>query len=165
MIERIRNFFRDLVLGTGPQTLPRAEALRRATAALLVEVMVTDQQLDAAEIACIQTLLAGRFRLTDTEVQELLELAQQEVAEATSLYQFTALVNAHMSAAEKYELVVSLWEVAYADSLLDKHEEGLIRHIAELIHLPHAAFVQARNQARDSLQGDGSGQRQFPSST
>lgn len=160
MIERIRSFFRDQLMGEERQALPRAEALRRATAALLVEVMVTDQQLDAAEIARIQALLAGRFRLTDAETQELLELAQQEVAEATSLYQFTALVNTHFSAAEKYQLVCHLWEVAYADGLLDKHEEGLIRHIAELIHLPHTAFVQARNQVREAIQDEaGPGQQ------
>ena len=63
----------------------------------------------------------------------------------------TALVNEHFSARDKYDLVYNLWRVAYADGSLDKHEEALIRHIAELIHLPHAGFVQARNQARAAL--------------
>lgn len=147
MIERIRAFFRDQVLATGPAAAP-ADALRRATAALLVEVMVTDRLVDDAEAHRIRELLARRFQLTDTQAGELLELARLEAAEATSLYQFTALVNEHFSPLDKYELIHNLWEVAYADGSLDKHEEALIRHVAELIHLPHTGFVQVRNQAR-----------------
>lgn len=148
MIERIRAFFRDQVLGAGPAAAP-ADALRRATAALLVEVMVIDHVVDDAEARRIRELLARRFHLTDAQAAELLELARLEAAEATSLYQFTALVNDHFPPPDKYELVCSLWEVAYADDCLDKHEEALIRHVAELIHLPHGGFVQARNEARD----------------
>jgi uncharacterized tellurite resistance protein B-like protein len=148
MIERIRAFFRDQILAAEPTAVP-ADALRRATAALLVEVMVTDRLVDDAEAHRIRELLARHFQLTDTQAAELLELARQEAAEATSLYPFTALVNEHFSPLDKYELIHNLWEVAYADGSLDKHEEALIRHIAELIHLPHAGFVKARNQVRD----------------
>ena len=146
MIERIRSFFRNEILDGA--TTAQADPLRLATAALLVEVMVTDRLLDEAETRQIRELLVRRFQLTDPQAGELLELARQEVVEATSLYQFTALVNEHFSARHKYDLVYNLWQVAYADGSLDKHEEALIRHIAELIHLPHAGFVQARNQAR-----------------
>ena len=152
MIARIRSFFRDQILDTG-QSTGAASGLKRATAALLVEVMVTDRLLDEAEIQHIRQLLARRFQLSAAEALELIELARQEVAEATSLYQFTGLVNEHFSAQDKYDLVRQLWEVAYADGALDKHEEALIRQIAELLHLPHAGFVQARRQARDGVQG------------
>ncbi len=148
MIGRIRTFFRDQILADGRTAVP-ADGLRRATAALLVEVMVTDRLLEVAETERIRELLARRFQLTDTQAGELLELARLETAEATSLYQFTALVNEQFSPSDKYELIHNLWEVAYADGSLDKHEEALIRRVAELIHLPHAGFVQARNQARD----------------
>lgn len=148
MIERIRSFFHERILE--PQETRSGDAIRLATAALLVEVMLTDRHLDSAEIERIPALLRQQFAIEADEADELVALAHREVEEAISLYQFTALVNEHFSAAEKYALVRSLWEVAYADGALDKHEEALIRHIAELIHLPHSRFLQARNAARPS---------------
>ncbi|MFZ2209506.1 MAG: TerB family tellurite resistance protein [Porticoccaceae bacterium] len=148
MIERIREFFGKRIAttaGTGP-----GDAIRLATAALLVEVMLTDGAMNAAETARIPELLKQRFGLAPREAEELVELARQEVAEATSLYQFTALVNQHFSAEDKYALVSNLWQVAYADGAIDKYEENLIRHVAELIHLPHSRYIHARNQARDT---------------
>lgn len=148
MIERIREFFGKRIAtttGTGPR-----DAIRLATAALLVEVMLTDGTMSADEAARIPELLKQRFGLAPREAEELVELARQEVAEATSLYQFTALVNQHFSAEDKYALVSNLWQVAYADGAIDKYEENLIRHVAELIHLPHSRYIHARNQARDT---------------
>lgn len=155
MIERIKTFFSDNILSNpaAPATTAVAgnDKVRRATAALLVEVMVTDGNLDNSEIDKIRQLLQGRFALSAGECEELFSLAQQEVAESTSLYQFTALVNTEFSADDKYWLIHNLWDVAYADGMLDKHEEGLIRQVADLIHLPHSRFIHARNRVRDRL--------------
>lgn len=147
MIERIREFFGKRIATTAGAG---DDAIRLATAALLVEVMLTDGTMNAAETARIPELLQQRFGIAPREAEELVELARQEVAEATSLYQFTALVNQHFSAEDKYALVSNLWQVAYADGAIDKYEESLIRHVAELIHLPHSRYIHARNQARDS---------------
>lgn len=149
MIERIRAFFGNRMAatrGSDPE-----DALRLATAALMVEVMRTDGTLSAAETVRIPELLIQRFHLAPQEATELIELARQEAATATSLYQFTALVNQHFSEDDKYALVHNLWQVAYADAALDKYEESLIRQVAELIHLPHSRYIQARNQVRDAL--------------
>ena len=151
MIERIRTFCHDRILEREAPGVTDQDAVRRATAALLVEVMVTDRHLDATEIERIPALLRRRFQIADAEARELVALAHREVEESTSLYQFTALVNEHFSATEKYSLVRSLWEVAYADGELDKYEEALIRHIAELIHVPHTRFIKARNEARAAV--------------
>jgi uncharacterized tellurite resistance protein B-like protein len=148
MIGRIREFFGKHIATTAGAGA--GDAIRLATAALLVEVMLTDGTMNAAETARIPELLRQRFGLAPREAEELVELARQEVAEATSLYQFTALVNQHFSVEDKYALVSNLWQVAYADGAIDKYEESLIRHVAELIHLPHSRYIHARNQARDA---------------
>jgi uncharacterized tellurite resistance protein B-like protein len=150
MIERIREFFGKRIAATTGAGAGADDAIRLATAALLVEVMLTDGTMSAAETARIPELLKQRFDLAPREAEELVELARQEAAEATSLYQFTALVNQHFSAEDKYALVSNLWQVAYADGAIDKYEENLIRHVAELIHLPHSRYIHARNRARDT---------------
>ena len=150
MIDRIKTFFSEKIVSNVPAA-NSDDKIRRATAALLVEVMVTDGELDENERGKIRQLLQGRFALSASECEELFTLAQQEVSESTSLYQFTSLVNKEFSAEDKYWLVHNLWEVAYSDGVLDKHEEGLIRHLADLIHLPHSRFIQARNEVRSAL--------------
>lgn len=144
MMKRLRELF-----GGRMAERDAEEGIRLATAALMVEVMLTDGVPSPAETARIPQLLVRYFALSRSEAAALVELAQKETAAATSLYPFTALVNRHFGEDEKYRLVCSLWEVAYADTVLDKYEEGLIRQVAELIHLPHSRYIQARNQVRD----------------
>jgi len=40
--------------------------------------------------------------------------------------------------------------VAYADGILDKHEEHIVRRIADLIHLRHSDFIRSKLAIRDA---------------
>nr|WP_254722250.1 TerB family tellurite resistance protein [Gilvimarinus xylanilyticus] len=120
-----------------------------AAAALLMEVAATDRVFDDAELTAFKDILAEVYGLSSEEVDELQTRAQQKQEDATSLFQFTQLINDHFSHEEKFVLVRSMWQVAYADGDLDKYEENLIRRVAELIYLSHTDFLVARNQARD----------------
>ena len=48
---------------------------------------------------------------------------------------------------DKVQLITSLWKVAYADGDLDKYEEHLIRRVADLLYVPHDAFIRAKLSA------------------
>ena len=37
-----------------------------------------------------------------------------------------------------------LWEVAYADGRIDKYEEHLLRRLVDLLHIPMADYIRAR---------------------
>ncbi len=126
-----------------------ANELQLATAALLVEVATIDQHLDEVELKALGKTLEQRFALSANELSELVKHAETESKEASSLYQFTQLINRHCNDQEKYELVCGLWTVAYADNVLDKHEEHIIRRIADLIHLRHSDFIKAKQHAKD----------------
>ncbi len=93
-------------------------------------------------------MLTQCLGLASDEVAALLKRATTAVDEATSLYEFTRLVNDHYGPAEKRSLVEAMWQVAYADKNLDKYEEHIIRRVAELIYLPHAEFIQTKHAAR-----------------
>ena len=60
-----------------------------------------------------------------------------------------AAVNRACSEAEKLRLVEQLWRVANADSVIHKYEEHLIRRIADLLHIPHRAFIVAKLRAAE----------------
>ena len=144
MIDRIKEFFSSQVM---LQQNDSEHQKRLAAAALMVEVMVIDRQLNDQELLNIQTLLGKQFQLNQEEIEQLVTLARDEVKQATSLYQFTRQINDHFDASGKAELIENLWRVAFADEVLDKHEEALIRRIAELLYVSHKDFIQAKHRA------------------
>ncbi len=147
MITKIKAFFAKNVVDAEDNSL-NAEQL--ATAALLIEVMVIDGNLAEDELQSISLTLSKMLELSSDQVDQLILLSRDEVSEATSLYQFTKEINAHFSHEKKLKLMSAMWLVAFADGHLDKHEEGIIRRVADLLHLRHSEFIQCKISARDS---------------
>lgn len=126
----------------------REHRQRLAAAALLVETARADFSEDASEAAALKTLLCETLALNETEVSELLNEASARLDKATSLYDFTRVINDHYTAARKLALITTMWRVAYADGRVDKYEEHLIRQVAELTYVPHSDYIRAKLTAR-----------------
>jgi len=144
MIDRIKSFFAKNVLE--PEETVSSEQI--AVAALLIEVMVIDGNLDAQELESISQTLCNILELEAEMVEELLRLSREDVAEATSVYQFTREINEHFELDKKMNLLTAMWRVAYADGYLDKHEEGIIRRVADLLHIRHNEYIRCKLAAR-----------------
>jgi uncharacterized tellurite resistance protein B-like protein len=121
-----------------------AAGLNLAVAALLVEVLRADHEVDAAERRQVVESLSRQLGLDESDGRELLHLAERRVDEAHDLYQFTSQVNRACSDAEKLRLVEQLWRAAAADAVIHKYEEHLIRRIADLLHVAHRDFIAAK---------------------
>jgi len=124
-------------------------SLRLVAAALLVETARADFNEDTAELAKLAQLLSTSLQLEEKEVQKLVTAAQERVEEATSLYEYTRVINDHCSADQKLQLVSAMWAVAYADGNVDKYEEHLIRQVAELTYVPHSDYIQSKLAAQN----------------
>ena len=73
-------------------------------------------------------------------------------------YPFTREINIRLSQEKRAEIVEMLWKVAYADGVLDPHEDALLRQIAGLIHVPDRDRGLARQRAldeRERMKGQG----------
>jgi len=156
VISKITTFFQNKILSDDVQGEAEKplQAIKKASAALMVEVMLSDGHLEAEEQAGIKTLLTRAFDLNEAECDELFSLAQDEVQGATSLYEFTGQVNQHFSANDKFALIKQMWHIALIDNELDKYEESLIRQVADLIYLPHSQFIKAKSMVRNELGKD-----------
>lgn len=128
----------------------REHALRLATAALLIEVVRADFEVDEAELAATLEVLAKEFALSAEESEALLRLAREEAEQAVSLHAFTRLLNDNYDAPSKERVIELMWQIAYADGVKDKHEEHLIRKVADLLYVPHVRFVKARHFAAEA---------------
>lgn len=126
----------------------RQKNLRLAAAALLVETARADFSQNAVELAKMKQLVASALKLGEDEVQGLVAAAQESVEDATSLYDFTKVINEHCNPEQKLQLVGAMWTVAYADGDADKYEEHLIRNVADLLYVPHSNYIQCKLAAR-----------------
>ncbi len=151
MLNKISAFFeRHLQPVSGASATMSPEQKHLAIAALMIEVAMADHVFNDQEFASLQQLLEYKFSLTNTQVEELILLAKEESAEATSLHQFTQLVHQHCSDNEKFELLVSMWELAFADGNIDKYEEYIIRKVADLVYVSHSEFIRAKKIAKSN---------------
>lgn len=149
MLNKISSFFERHLKPVGGASAPLSQEQKQlAIAALLIEVTMADHILNDHEFVSLQHLLKQKFLLADAQINELVELAKEEAADATSLHQFTVLIHQYCDDKEKFELLVSMWELAFADGSLDKHEEYLIRKVADLIYVSHLEFIRAKKIAR-----------------
>jgi len=78
----------------------------------------------------------------------LLEEARSASDQAIELQRFTRRLHEQLSVVEKQRVVEMLWQVALADKRLDKHEDHLVRRIAELLYVPHSDLIRIRNRVR-----------------
>ncbi|MEH6470504.1 MAG: TerB family tellurite resistance protein [Halopseudomonas sp.] len=154
MISRISQFFSNHLSLALDAELPNSDhALQLATAALLIEVSRADFNIDESERNTVVELLKKQFQLSTEELETLVTLAKQEAEQASSLYQFTRLINDHYNPQQKSQLIRNLWQIALADDYLDKHEDHLIRKVADLIHVPHSEFIRTKLAVIDSGNG------------
>jgi len=149
MIRALKSLF-EMPVEESPEQLEHR--LRLATAAMLIETAQADFGEDKREAAVMTELLCRSLSLPAAEVGQLLEEAQARVEQATSLYEFTRLINDHYSPQRKVQIVEAMWRVAYADGNLDKYEEALIRRVAELTYVPHGEYIRCKLTAREDAQ-------------
>ena len=117
MIESLKSLFMSQ-----PEEDPAAleHRLRLAAAALLIEVSRADYTVDSAELRTIKAVLQTGLGISQEEIDELIALAGKAADKATSLYEFTRLINDHYSREQKLLVIQSMWRIAYADDDLDK---------------------------------------------
>ncbi len=148
MLTSIKQFFEQYIAPQGEEGGQLSEhLLQLATAALLIEMMRMDDDVAEEERQAVRNILDSRFSLSEGETDQLMALAEEEVSGLADYYQFTSLINKNFSPEQKVKLVEYLWQVAYADGHLDKHEEHLVRKLAELLHVRHSAFIAAKYRA------------------
>ncbi len=122
---------------------------QRAAAALLLEVAFIDDDFSKQERDALPSLLSKHSSLTTQECLEVIEIAEKDVNNATSLHQFTHYLNEQFKLEDKISLVTTLWLVAYSDDKIDKYEDHMIRKIADLLHLRHSEFIQCKLAAKE----------------
>jgi uncharacterized tellurite resistance protein B-like protein len=120
--------------------------LEVALTALLIEAAHSDDHFDEPERAVIARLIERRFNLSPSDVRALLATGKAAATESVELFHFTRIINERLSYEERVELIEMMWEVAYADRVLDEYEDSLLRRVGGLIYVPDSERGIARQR-------------------
>jgi uncharacterized tellurite resistance protein B-like protein len=152
MVTAIKKFF-DRHIKPSPDHPEEVSehSLQLATTALLVEMMKADTAVSDAERRAVVKTIQSQFHLNDEETDELLQVAEEKIRKATGYFEFTSLINKGFSYEQKVKVIEHLWEIAFADSHLDKYEEHMVRKIAGLIYVEHKDFINAKLRVKKKL--------------
>lgn len=141
MFERLRAWFEDG--GEGELSGGRDE-LQMAVAALLIETARVDHALSERDRRLIDGLLERRFGIDGGQARALEQAAELRAEQSAQLFGFARTINERLTREQRTELIELLWEVAYADGVLDPLEDSLLRRIGGLIDVSDHARGEAR---------------------
>lgn len=150
MFKSIADFVQEKISKTSKDEFNEQHILHLASAALLLEISRADFDIQEEELTSIAKSMSERFNFSDEEANNLINLARTEQDSHVSIHPFVKIINDGCTAEEKKLLLEDLWRVAYADDKLDKYEEYQIRKIADLLYIPHSAFIQAKLNVTES---------------
>lgn len=140
-------FNRMLLLFSAPEPEKAAfDDVHLAVGVLLVEAARMDDSFDGKERGVIARFLTEKFGLSEHEREELVSQAEELSRRSTQLHPFTRTAFTKMAPAERMRLIEMLWEVAYADGVLDPEEDALLRRVAGLIYVGDEERVDARRR-------------------
>ena len=136
-------------------TQVRPPHTRLSVAVLLMEAARQDDHFDASEREVIRKVLTRQFLLSSQECAHLIEAAEKHVRNMVQLHGHTNDIAQEMTPQERIELIEMLWEVAYADGVLDPEEDHLIRRIGKLVYVEDRERVHARQRVLARIKQEG----------
>ncbi|MDA9921265.1 TerB family tellurite resistance protein [Gammaproteobacteria bacterium] len=123
------------------------------TAAVLAyEIARSDGEISESELE----VLLSEIKKIATDVgkteEDILNIIEEYSKNSISFHEFIEDINKDFTKKDKLSLIKFLWDVAYADTILEVNEERLIRRIADLINIKDLEVLKLKDQSKpDSL--------------
>ena len=124
-------------------------SIQKSICSLMIEVAYADNQLDESELKVMANSLS-KLDIKEEEIQEIVDATLAKSKESISFYEHTRILNDQLDYDQRKEVLNSVWAIAFADGEMDKHEEHLIRRIADLLYLNHKDFINAKLNQKET---------------
>ncbi len=125
--------------------------LHVATCTLFIDMAKADDNFTGKERDKIISIMKSTFDLEDDCVNELMELAEKQLQDDDSIYDFTKLINRNFNNDDKFELLKNLWRLIYMDKKLNMYEDHLIKKIGGLINMGHDDIIGAKMLIKEEM--------------
>lgn len=155
MLKHIKDYFKNNIsIDEKREEKDKSRNIRIATCALLIEMANIDDEFDQAEKERIIEIIQSVYKLTDKEIDQLMDLALKELDNRIDLWSFTNLINQNYTAQQKKEVIKTIWEVVYADGRLSAHEDYLVHKLYKMLGLTHKQLIEAKMKALEKKDED-----------
>lgn len=121
-----------------------------AVCALFLELASADGEFGNEERKRILTIFRNEYQMFTGDIEELMNLAEEELGKVKDKMEFTKAINKHYSTEERIGLARLLWKVVMADENVGKDEEALLEKIARELDISPRKLKKARDKAEDS---------------
>ena len=100
---------------------------------LVYEVANADNDIDVRERDLILEKIKESIDVSVLTEKEIFDVIQEESERRVSFYDIINDINQNLDKKEKIDVLKMLWEIAYADKVLEVDEERIIRRSAEML--------------------------------
>ncbi|USD66455.1 TerB family tellurite resistance protein [Vibrio sp. SCSIO 43136] len=142
MINSLSKLFKQLIEGQDLNAQPNDNP-ELAIAALFCEVANADHSIDVEEHEAKVSMLQKVLEVDKSRAEQLLSSALEKTQQSASLYDFTSQLRT-LEQEQRFDVIKGMWQVAYADGVIDPLEEAVIRKVAELLYVDHQEFIRAK---------------------
>jgi len=120
------------------------------TASILAyEIARSDGDISKSELSLIYNeikKISAKVRKNEDEILNIIKIYSEN---SVSFYEFINDINNNYKKEEKLLLIKFLYDVAYADKILEVSEERLIRRIADLIKIKDLEVLKIKNSSKN----------------
>ncbi|MDA8816439.1 TerB family tellurite resistance protein [Gammaproteobacteria bacterium] len=120
------------------------------TASILAyEIARSDGDISESELAILLDEIKKISIKVNKEANKVLEIIEEYSRNSVSFYEFIDDINKDYSKDNKLSLIRFLYDVAYADKILEVNEERLIRRIADMIKIKDIEVLKIKDASKN----------------
>ena len=113
---------------------------------LAFEVANADNNIDEREQKLFLEKIKETIDLSVLTDKEIFDVIKEESLNSISFYDIIKDINNSLNKDEKINVLKLLWEIAYADDILDVEEEKIIRRSAEMLGIKPSIVLQTKQE-------------------
>lgn len=144
------NFFKKQNLDKLKDDQQTSFEIELTASVLAYEIARSDGDVSQEELTILLNeikKIANNVGKSDDEILKIIKIYTEN---SVSFYEFIEDINKEYSKEEKLSLIKFLWDVAYADNILEVSEERLIRRIADLIKIKDLEVLKLKDKSKNS---------------
>ena len=130
------------------KVVEKPKNLKLISLCLAFEVANADNEIDNAERELILKKIRDSINLDVLSEKEIFSIIEAESEKKVSFYDLIYDINKNLSKDEKVDVLKMLWEVAYADEVLEVDEEKIIRRSAEMLGIKPSIVLKTKAQIK-----------------
>ena len=116
---------------------------------LVYEVANADNDIDVRERDLILEKIKESIDVGVLTEKEIFDVIQEESEKRVSFYDIINDINKNLDKKEKIDVLKMLWEIAYADKVLDVDEERIIRRSAEMLGIKPSIVLKTKEEFKN----------------